>query len=352
MENGLSQYANYFTALKDWVFALSVIPATWILRSYLKAILLSPQKKAPAGWLQKLKEGPYLGQLWPSIASVIYIGSLTCFVELAPISGRAYSGLAGINFILCVVLGLTLTQRTVLLGFQWASQRAKYEEIFDVGFFPLLKNVITIFVGLTGGIIILKHFNYDVMSLITALGVSSLAVGLAAKDTLSNMISGFILIIDRNLKPGDRVNLNGNVGDVIQIGLRSTLIRVNDGNTLIVPNSDLVNNRILNLSLHSREIQVPLHIRIPYDAAFFRVREICLQISNQIEGISKSKPTRVNLTTLSEGHQLIAISLWVLNYSESGAVTSEFNERLLTALDKEKILLSQPIKCHSCQPFL
>jgi len=340
MENLLSHDSNYFVALKEWVLALSVIPATLLINFGLRAGLRSVvnnRERWPQIW--------FLHQLWPSISKIIFILGLTLIVELAPIQGRAYSWLASISFLLNVLLGLGLIQRTALIGVQWASKKARHSETFDAGFVPLLRNIITIFVTLTGGIIVLKHFNYDVMSLITALGVSSLAVGLAAKDTLSNMISGFILIIDRNLKPGDRINLSGTVGDVKEIGLRSTQIRMSDGNTLIVPNSELVNNRILNLSLPTREVSSVVQIRVPYFVPFVKIREICLQVGAQIEQLSTVKPAKVNLVSLSEGHQYIEITLWISDYTKSGGAVSDYNEKLLACLNQEKIPLITRSPC-------
>src|SRR3990170_7935615 len=99
-------------------------------------------------------------------------------------------------------------------------------------FLPLIEKLIFIFIFITGLIIVLKHFDYDILSLVTALGVTSLAIGLAAKDTLANMISGFTLMIDRPFRIGDRIQLaSGQWGDVVDIGLRSTKMQTGD-NTL------------------------------------------------------------------------------------------------------------------------
>jgi len=86
---------------------------------------------------------------------------------------------------------------------------------------------------------ILHYFEKDVSSIIVSLGVGSLAVALAAKDTLANMISGFMIMTDRPFRIGDRIMLeSGEKGDVYDIGLRSTKILTFD-NTLISPEGGL-----------------------------------------------------------------------------------------------------------------
>jgi small-conductance mechanosensitive channel len=225
---------------------------------------------------------------------------------------------------------------------EWSALKTDQTETLRHGFIPLMRNVITLFAFFSGGIMILKHFNYDVMSLITALGVSSLAVGLAAKDTLSNMISGFILIIDQNLRPGDRVSLSGTVGDVAEIGLRSTHIRIGDGNTLIVPNSELVNTKILNLSMPTRAISCSTSIRIPIQYSFSKIREVCLDTLSEVSKAATDRSPAVNLASLSDGHQLIQIGFWVNEMNDVGTAMSDFNERLLSRLQKEGIPLVSP----------
>jgi MscS family membrane protein len=187
-----------------------------------------------------------------------------------------------------------------------------------------------------------------VLSLLTALGVGSLAVGLAAKDTLANMIAGFTLIIDRNLKPGDRINLSGSTGEVDEIGLRSTRIRTGDGNVLIVPNSELVNTKILNLSMPTLETSASTEIRVPYWASFQDVRKICLQALEETPRVSKTRGRSVLLKSLADGHQVIQIGFWVEDASESGSVLSQVHETILGRLQSSRIALMHP--AHAAQP--
>ena len=172
---------------------------------------------------------------------MIYPLGLRIAIEVAPLGPKSEVLLQSVAYVLFVLTFLNLVRQAAMIGIEISSQRARASDTFQHGFVPLLKNVVSLVIFTMGGIMVLKYFGYDVMSLVTALGVGSLAVGLAAKDTLSNMISGFTLIIDRNLHPGDKINLGGTVGVVDVIGLRSTRLNTRDGNVLIVPNEDLVN---------------------------------------------------------------------------------------------------------------
>lgn len=326
-----SQIARIFS---EWILGGGVLIATSLAATGTHTFLKH---------LHKNHKWQFLRILAPSVSNLLYIIGLKLATEVAPLNSRTLVWVDGTVYVLAVFIFLHFIQKSALLGIEWSFLKENSSETLRKGFIPLLRNIITLFVFLTGVIMVLKHFNYDVMSLVTALGVGSLAVGLAAKDTLSNMISGFILIIDRNLRPGDRINLTGMIGDVEEIGLRSTQIKMGDGNTLIVPNSELVNTKILNLSIPTREISCSLSIRVPYSIPFSKIKTICLGILNQVNYASKTRKGWVNLASLANGYQAIDVGFWVSEMNEAGAAVSEFNELLLLRFQQEGIPLVQNI---------
>jgi small-conductance mechanosensitive channel len=105
---------------------------------------------------------------------------------------------------------------------------------FDQALAPLVNRMVNIFIVAVGFIIVLDHFGQNISTLLVSLGVGSLAIALAAQDTLSNMIAGFVIMIDRPFRSGDRVKLpTGEEGDIYEIGVRSTKILDFDNNLLI-----------------------------------------------------------------------------------------------------------------------
>jgi MscS family membrane protein len=321
---------NLELELASWIPALAIAAATLVAYSLLRPIL------------KRTGKGPgarYLHSLAPALSNLLFVVGAKLFGDLAPIHGKLALWYDHVVYILAVLLLLILLRKALLIGLELGAVQSNRSQTLQQGFVPLLRNLITLFIFLTGGIMVLKHFNYDVMSLLAALGVGSLAVGLAAKETLSNMISGFTLIIDRNLRPGDRVNLAGSVGDVEEIGLRSTRIRTGDGNTLIVPNSEMVNNRILNLSLPLPEVVCSLALRVPYDVPFAKVRALSLETLSGLRLAKKGSLPWVHLSSLADGHQQISLGFWVERGDLADEAVSEANERLVDALRREGIPL-------------
>ena len=95
--------------------------------------------------------------------------------------------------------------------------------------------------------------------------MGSLAIGLAAQDTLANMFAGFTLMLDRPFRVGDRIQLStGEVGDVEEIGMRATRIRTLDETILVVPNSLLVKERVVNLSRPTAPSSPEVEVGVAY----------------------------------------------------------------------------------------
>ena len=325
----LSNAAEEVTRVLDtWITPIGILVITLIAGEIFRRVLKLIGKKERVAPLR---------QLAPAISNLIYIFGLRMVTATLPIHQKFVIWLQDVIYVFGVIVVLWLIRRSALLAIEWSSLRTEHSKTLQQGFIPLMKNLITLFVFFMGSIMTLKHFDYDVMSLITALGVGSLAVGLAAKETLSNMISGFTLIIDRNLHPGDRINLGGSIGDVDEIGLRSTRIRTPNGNMLVVPNSDMVNNKILNYSSPSRAVLCTATIRVPYTIPFSNVRERCLAVLKEVEWIDVSRGMSVQLSSLAEGVQLVSIYFWVLDLQNEGAAVSEFNQKLLHEFTQARI---------------
>ena len=166
---------------------------------------------------------------------------------------------------------------------------------------PLTNKVVNILIGLIAVIVVLDHFGINIGSLLVSLGVGSLAVALAAQDTLANMIAGFVILVDRPFRVGDRIELiPGITGDVLEIGLRSTRVLNFDNNVIIVPNADLVKGRIINHAYPHIESRVLLKLSVAYGTEPDRVRAILLDLARKHPDLLRVPEPQVFVTALSE----------------------------------------------------
>lgn len=327
---------NLFIDLKEWITALVTIGIT---------LALAPALGAAFHKYKNHLRLSLLSELLQSLTVLVYPVGLRIALDLAPLPPhyKVTVWLSAAVYIFFVWTMMSLARRSALLAIEWSSTRGPQSSaIFQHGFIPMLRNGATLVAVMVGGIMILKYFGYDVMSLVAALGVGSLAVGMAAKETLTNMISGFTLIIDQNLHVGDKINLGGSVGVVEEIGLRNTRLNMRDGNALIVPNTDLVNNRILNMTTQGLAGACGTRLRVPLSVPFEKVKKTAEAVFENTPFVVREKGVSVMLTHLEEGNQLISVGFWVNNSDEAEGAVSAFLVALTQASARDGIALVGP----------
>jgi small-conductance mechanosensitive channel len=192
-------------------------------------------------------------------------------------------------------------------------------------------------------IIVLDHFGINIGSLLVSLGVGSLAVALAAQETLSNMIAGFVILIDRPFRVGDRIEVApGQVGDVKEIGLRSTRVLNFDNNLIVIPNADLVRGRIINYSHPHLEMRVLLRFEVAYGSDPARVRTILLRIAAANPALLKEPPPQVFMTALNDSSVQFTFVGRVGQYSDVFSAETAMREEAYREFAAEGIEIPFP----------
>lgn len=129
---------------------------------------------------------------------------------------------------------------------------------------PFIKESIKIILGIFSFFFMLGTvFHVNVASLIAGLGIGGLAIALAAKESLENLLGSFTIFLDKPFSVGDKVQIGHVVGEVESIGFRSTRIRTLEKSFVTVPNKKMVEAELDNLSLRTqRRVSFPLHIEL------------------------------------------------------------------------------------------
>ncbi len=203
---------------------------------------------------------------------------------------------------------------------------------------PLTTKVTNILVGLVAVIIILDHFGINIGSLLVSLGVGSLAVALAAQDTLANMIAGFVILVDRPFRVGDRIEIStGQIGDVTEIGLRSTKMLNFDNNQIILPNAELVKSRIVNFTFPSAPMRVQLQFDLGYGTDPDRVRALLLDLCRAHPDVLREPPPQVFVTGLSETAVQVTLVARASSYTTQWGAETQLREQAYQAFRKSGV---------------
>ncbi len=208
---------------------------------------------------------------------------------------------------------------------------------------PLTSKTASIAVGLVAVIVVLDHFAINVGSLLVSLGVGSLAVALAAQDTLANIIAGFVILVDRPFRVGDRIELSGGqVGDVQVIGLRSTRLLNGDNNTAIIPNAELVKTRIVNYSYPLAPIRVAVTFETALGTDPAHVRQLLIDLALRQPDLLRDPPPQVSLTAIGEHSVQFTLEGQCARYDRQYVVQTALREQAYQSFLKEGIPMPMP----------
>jgi MscS family membrane protein len=184
-------------------------------------------------------------------------------------------------------------------------------------------------------------FHPPVASLI-AFGASvGVAVGFAAQDILKNIFGGFVILIDRPFKVGDKIEVGEVYGEVLDMSLRSTRIQTADDSLVTVPNGELMNQSISNSNSGETNCQVVAEIYLPITIDTEKVRKIALESAKVTRYIYLSKPIAVLFFNEIKYDKLcykMRLKAYVMDIRYEFAFKSEMTEMVIRELLKEGIL--------------
>ncbi len=279
---------------------------------------------------------------------VILLYGLDFAVRRLPFHGNIIRTIQGGIFIAGIVVVTTIVYRIVMTFIDWYAERLRTRKSTAVlikEFIPLTQRVVSILILILAIIVALKHFNYDAWSLVTAMGVGSLAIGLAAKETLTNMISGFSIMLDRPFLPGDRIELStGEIGDVQDIGLRSTRIKTFDHTILVVPNSALVNSSLVNYCYPDFKIKARVKVGVAYGSDIEKAKQIMLEITRKVSTILQDPAPRVFFTDFGDFSLNLLMIFWVKEYTQMFDAKDRVNSMIHQRFAEAGIEIPFPIQ--------
>src|SRR5688500_1360471 len=173
-----------------------------------------------------------------------------------------------------------------------------------------------------------KSVNRVATTLLASSAVIGIVVGFAARQTLANAIAGILLAITQPIRIGDLVTFEEETGEVEDVRLTYTYIRLDDGRRLVVPNERLAQSSIQNHTIFDPRVQVEVSVWLPPDADLDQAIEL---ISAEEEGVKATVAE-----TDKEGVRLSATT-WAATPSERGKAATELRARWLRLLREHSL---------------
>ena len=187
-------------------------------------------------------------------------------------------------------------------------------------------------------IMILGNFGVNVSALVATLGIGGLAISLAAQDTLSNMVSGIMILMDQPFRIGDRIEIQGLTassntwGEVVDIGLRSTRILTSDNRMVIVPNSTISRNQVINYTYPDPRYRVQIDIGVTNSSDLRMVRDVITRAVRSVEGVLVDRPVEILFIEYDELKVGLRVCWWIASYADSKQALDNINQAIYLAL--------------------
>ncbi len=249
-------------------------------------------------------------------------------------------------FVVYVLIGFVFLWRVISRLFAWYGRElaVKTETDLDEQLVPILRRISLIILGLVVLTMVLRHFNVEISGLVATLGIGSLAIALAAQASLSDIFSGFVIMVDRPFRIGDRIELQdlATWGDVTDIGLRSTRIRTRDNRMVIIPNSIIGKSLIINHSFPNSHYRIDIHVGVAYGTDIDRARQVMIEAIRGLEGIRAQDPVEALFLEMGDSALLFKLRVWIESYVDTRRIVDRVNSAVYKALNEAGIVIPFP----------
>ena len=212
-------------------------------------------------------------------------------------------------------------------------------------------------VGIVGGLIMLDTLHISITPLLASLGVGGLAVGLALSGTLSNLIAGMQVIGDRPIRVGDFIRLeSGEQGYVTEIGWRATKVRMLPNNTVIIPNSKIVDSVITNYYVPEQALAVLVQAGVHYDSDLEHVERVTIEVAKEIQrkvkGAIQDFDPFIRYHTFDNSSINFTVIMRAGEFVDGYLMKHEFIKALHARYNREDIVIPFPIRTLDLPPDL
>ncbi|TAJ43905.1 mechanosensitive ion channel family protein [Methanofollis fontis] len=195
-------------------------------------------------------------------------------------------------------------------------------------------------------LLVLSTLEINITPLLAGAGIAGVAVALAAQDILANFFGGAMIVMDKPFKVGDRIKIDGYLGDIVTVGPRSTRLQTLDYQLVTIPNSKIANSVVINYALPEVRLKVKIPVSVAYGTDVKRVKEILMEIAH--EAIEHSAcvlhypPPSVYFLEFADSSLNFVLIVWAKAFNMAWDVQDFINTRIDERFREEGIEIPFP----------
>jgi len=248
---------------------------------------------------------------------------------------------------LLLVIKLTLTIAFFWMVAQsltnWIEQRVKQSEHFSGSAQVALAKLSKFFLFAIAIFIALDAAGIDLTTLTVFSGAVGVGIGFGLQRISSNFISGFILLFDRSIKPGDVISVRDKFGWVQELRARYIVVRDRDGVETLIPNENLVTSEVINWSYTDPNIRMKIRVQVSYNDDPEEAMALMLECANASPRVQHDPVPLTRLVDFGDNGIVLELRVWIIDPEKGmGGVRSEINVAIWRAFKKAGITIPYP----------
>lgn len=255
-------------------------------------------------------------------------------------SGSTTVTLWSLVYLVVLVVLLFVVTRWVK---NWVVQDLLARSRIELGVRLAVGAIVRYIVIAVGLVVILQTAGIDLSTVTILAGALGVGVGFGLQNITNNVVSGFILLLERPIKIGDRIEVGAVTGDVVNISLRATTVVTNDNIAIIVPNSEFISSKVVNWSYTNRDVRFNIPVGVSYSSDPDLVRRVLLEVADGHPGVLKDPRPDVLLEEFGESSLNFALRVWTREFTTvPGVLRSQLNFAISRALKTHGIEIPFP----------
>lgn len=186
----------------------------------------------------------------------------------------------------------------------------------DIGVSQSIATIVRYLLIIVGLVIIFQTTGIDLSALGLLVGALGVGIGFGLQNITNNFISGIIILFERPIKVGDRIELDNLAGNIVEISARATTIITNDNIAVIVPNSDFINSRVINWSHNNKNVRLNFPVGVSYNEDPARIRKLLLEVVAENSGVLNSPKPYVLFEAYGDSSLNFILQVWTSTYTD------------------------------------
>jgi small-conductance mechanosensitive channel len=193
-----------------------------------------------------------------------------------------------------------------------------------------------------GAVVAFQFIGIDLTGLAVILGFLSVGIGFGLQNITSNFVAGLILLFERPIKVGDRIIVDEQEGDVIEIKMRSTTIRTLNNIAVIVPNSNFVSSTVVNWSYGDRRVRLEIEVGVSYGSDLDAVLRVLKEVGGEHPEVLKLPAPDVLHTGFGDSAWNMKLRAWIAEPRRHLEVSSDLNCAIVRRFRENRIEIPFP----------